>query len=175
MDTEAVRYQLALLRMVQGRPIAFYSAYAHALGSVTAALLLSQLCYWADKGHDPDGWLYKTQAELEAETGMGRREQETARRVLRAAGILAERKAGTPARLYFRVDFEALVDRLAKDGGIRHPRMAESATQAGRNPPAIRTETTPERLAARQQRAGRRPPTDPEDYFKGPYGPYIKR
>ncbi len=167
MDAEAVRYQQALLRVVQGRPIAFFSAYAHALGSVTAALLLSQLCYWADKGHDPDGWIYKTQAELEAETGMGRREQETARRVLRAAGILAERKAGTPARLYFRVDFERLVDRLAKDGGIRHPRMAESATQAGRNPPSIRTETTAETTRRPGQRASR----NPRDHF----GPIARR
>ena len=150
------RYQQALLRVVQGRPIAFYSAYAHALGSVTAALLLSQLCYWSDKGHDAEGWIYKTQAELELETGMGRREQETARRVLRGAGVLEEKKAGTPARLYFRVDFEALVDRLAKDGGIRHPRMAEPDNQAGRNPPTIHTENTTKTKASR----------DPKDYFR---------
>ncbi len=167
MTDDTTRYQLALLRMVQGRPIAFYSAYAHALGSVTAALLLSQLCYWADKGHDPDGWIYKTQAELEAETGMGRREQETARRVLRAAGVLQERKAGTPAKLYFRVDFEALVDRLAKDGGFRHPRMAETGRQAGRKAPATSTETTAETTRRPGQRASR----NPRDHF----GPIARR
>ncbi len=170
MTDDTLRYQLALLRMVQGRPIAFYSAYAHALGSVTAALLLSQLCYWSDKGHDGDGWIYKTQADLEAETGMGRREQETARRVLRAAGILHERKAGTPARLYFRVDCERLVDRLAKDGGIRHPRMAESATQAGRIPPSILTETTAETTPVRPQRP-RDSSRNPRDHF----GPIARR
>ncbi len=161
MTDDTTRYQQALLRVVQGRPIAFYSAYAHALGSVTAALLLSQLCYWSDKGHSGDGWIYKTQAELEAETGMGRREQETARRVLRAAGVVHERKAGTPAKLYFRVDFERLVDLLAKDGGFRHPWMAETGNQAGRNAPATSTETTSET----KRRPGQRASRDPADYF----------
>ncbi len=170
MTDDTTRYQQALLRVVQGRPIAFYSAYAHALGSVTAALLLSQLCYWSDKGHTGEGWIYKTQAELELETGMGRREQETARRVLRAAGILEEQKAGTPARLYFRVDFERLVDVLSKDGGIRHPRMAETATQAGRKAPATSTETTAETTRRPGQRT-RDSSRNPRDHF----GPIARR
>jgi hypothetical protein len=42
------------------RPIAFIPAYADLPGcNVNAALLLSQMVYWADKGRLQDGWIYK--------------------------------------------------------------------------------------------------------------------
>ncbi len=162
MTDEATRYQQALLRVVQGRPIAFYSAYAHALGSVTAALLLSQLCYWSDKGHSGDGWIYKTRDELKAETGLSREEQETARRKLRAAGILAEKRAGVPARLYYRVDFERLVDLLAQTAGMPPSSWRESGNQDSGNAADIHSETTAETTRRPGQRASR----DPADYFR---------
>ncbi len=170
MDTEAVRYQLALLRLVQGRPVAFYSAYAHALGSVTAALLLSQLCYWSDKGHDPDGWIYKTRDELKTETGLSREEQETARRKLKAARVLEEKRAGVPAKLYYRVDFAHLVDLLAQSAAFPPTRRREPANQDGGIPADIPTENTAQTHPARPQRT-RDSSRNPRDHF----GPIARR
>lgn len=40
-----------------------------------------QLVFWEGKGDNPDGWIHKTAREVEAETGMTRGQQRTARRV----------------------------------------------------------------------------------------------
>lgn len=37
--------------------------FCEATGSLEAGMLLSQLLYWSDKGHDPDGWFYKSYVE----------------------------------------------------------------------------------------------------------------
>lgn len=69
--------------------------------------------YWQGKQDDPDGWIYKTQAEIEAETGLSRSEQETARRLLRQRGLLQERYKGLPRRLEFWLDEQELENRWA--------------------------------------------------------------
>jgi hypothetical protein len=69
------------------RVVAYHPSFAAIAGGVTAGLFLAQLFYWHDKGSDPDGWIYKTQAEWEEETGLSRWEQETARRRLRERGL----------------------------------------------------------------------------------------
>lgn len=38
-------------------------AFCEATGSLEAGMLLSQLLYWSDKGHDPEGWFYKSYIE----------------------------------------------------------------------------------------------------------------
>src|SRR5215212_4465846 len=43
-------------------------------------LFISQLLYWDGKGHDPDGWIYKTEKEMEQETGLTRSSQRKAER-----------------------------------------------------------------------------------------------
>ena len=60
------------------RPIAYNPIVAKAFGSVKLGILWSQIYYWTDKTKDPDGWIYKTQNEVFDETGLSRREQETA-------------------------------------------------------------------------------------------------
>lgn len=92
-----------------GRPIAFHRSFATISGSVTAGLMLSQAYYWSDKTKDPDGWFWKTQEQWEEETGLGRYEQETARKQLVQRGLMQECRRGIPARLYFRLNFPAIV------------------------------------------------------------------
>ena len=46
------------------------------------------------------------------ETGLSRWEQETARRALRRAGLLEERRLGMPAKLWFRVCADVLMHAL---------------------------------------------------------------
>lgn len=92
------------------RPVAFQRAFVRLGAGVTGALLLSQLVYWQNR---MDGqWFYKTQADLEEETGLTRYEQEGARKKLVALGVLEEQKKGIPAKLYFRVNEQILTAQL---------------------------------------------------------------
>ncbi|RLG35981.1 MAG: hypothetical protein DRN91_08895 [Candidatus Alkanophagales archaeon] len=121
-----------------GRPIGYYPRMAIFLGSVKAAIFLCQLGYWQGKQNDPEGWIYKTQEEIMIETGLSRREQESARRLLKKRGYLSEKFAGLPRKLYFLVDW----NKVTKDWQIfvknwdsyhnvqkRHYWMAETCTQ----------------------------------------------
>lgn len=90
------------------RPIAYHPIIAKVCGSVTAAIFLSQIAYWSDKGAAADGWIWKTREEMTDETGLSRSEQETARRTLREFGILKEQVRGVPARLWYLIDWERL-------------------------------------------------------------------
>ncbi len=130
---------LDLLGKLLDRPVGFHRALADVGGGATAGLFLSQALYWSRRTTDRAGWFWKTQQEWQAETALTRREQETARARLRATGVLQERHAGVPAKLYFRVDLARLAALLrgvaGQDGGNRQPRMAGSATLAGRKAP----------------------------------------
>ena len=98
------------LAAILGSPIAYYAVFAKALGCVEAGVFTSQMFYWYGKGHDPEGWIYKTQDDIANETGLTRRNQEMARRKMREAGVLEEDKRGVPAKLYYRLNMERLVE-----------------------------------------------------------------
>lgn len=93
-----------LLLDVFDAPVSFHRCLVPVTGGVTAALMLSQ-AIWTTQGLDPaaDGWFMRSQEEWMQETGLSRWEQQTARRTLREAGLMLERRAGMPARLWFRV------------------------------------------------------------------------
>jgi hypothetical protein len=74
-----------------------------------AGIFLRQLVYWVGKGHDKEGWIYKTQSEMEKETGLTRKQQEKARKILCSYGVLKEDARGLPRRLWYWVDLEALL------------------------------------------------------------------
>jgi len=94
----------ALLLEVFDAPVTFHRCLVPVTGGVTAALMLSQ-AIWTTQGLDPqaDGWFVRSQEEWTEETGLSRWEQESARKALREAGLMQERRAGMPARLWFRV------------------------------------------------------------------------
>ncbi len=114
-----------LLLQILDLPVSFHRCLVPITGSVTAALLLSQAICTAQEG-DPgsNGWFTKSQEEWTEETGLSRCEQETARRILREAGFIEERRSGMPAKLWYRVCPEivwrALQDRAAA-GAARGP------------------------------------------------------
>jgi len=98
-----------------GRPIAFHRIFVTLTGSVTAALMLSQAVYWSKTGRKKgpwDGWFWKSADEWQEETGLSRREQETARKKLQQLGFWQEdlRKANGTPTLHFRVDASKLAD-----------------------------------------------------------------
>ena len=53
-----------------------------------AAALLSRLVFLSDKGHDPDGYVYKTYKDLKEELHLTRDEVDYAVKKLRKAGVL---------------------------------------------------------------------------------------
>jgi hypothetical protein len=93
-----------LLLAVFDMPVTFHRCLVPVAGGVTGALMLSQ-AIWLTEIVDPasDGWFMCSQEQWTQETGLTRWEQETARRALRRAGLLVERRLGMPAKLWFRV------------------------------------------------------------------------
>ena len=98
-----------LLMEVFDIPVSFHRCLVPITGGVTAALMLSQ-AIWTTQTIEraADGWFPKSRDEWTEETGLSRWEQETARRALRSAGFLDERRVGVPAKLWFRVRPEAV-------------------------------------------------------------------
>jgi hypothetical protein len=91
-----------------GRPVAYYPKLTNITGGVKETLFLCQLLYWEGKQQNHDGWIYKTQEDVLEETGLSRREQETARRNLKAKKFISEKCMGIPRKLFYRVNLEAI-------------------------------------------------------------------
>jgi len=98
-----------LLLDVFDLPVSFHRCLVPITGSVTAALMLSQ-AIWTTHSLDrtAGGWFTRSQEAWCEETGLSKWEQQTARRVLREAGFLEERRSGMPAKLWFRVRPDAV-------------------------------------------------------------------
>jgi len=107
------------------RPIAFQRSFVRLGVGITGALLLSQIVYWQNRMEGQ--WFYKTQADLEEETGLTRYEQEGARKKLVSCGVLEEAKRGIPAKLYFRVNQERLEELLV--GKSQHTGVGKTNKQ----------------------------------------------
>jgi hypothetical protein len=103
--------KLGTLLQEVGHPVAYFAGLTPITGGVTATLLLCQLYYWTGKQQNPDGWIRKSQKEFQAELGLTRREQETARRLLRTRNLIEERFVGCPRKLEFRPNMDALEER----------------------------------------------------------------
>jgi len=143
------------------RPIAFHRCFVEPTGSVAAALMLSQALYWQQRTKDPEGWWFKTRDEWQEETGLGRREQETARAKLRKLGVMREDLRGVPAQLWYMVDENRLLEVLAES--------AQKAVPVGRNPPNWKGGIRPTGRAESAQQAGTNPPNK-----KGAFAPTFK-
>jgi hypothetical protein len=86
---------------------------ARIVGGATIGLFLSQLLFLSDKGHNPDGWVYKSEAEMGRETGLTKREQQTARRKLLSLGVIAIMRGGWKNTYHFKVIWEKLSQVIA--------------------------------------------------------------
>lgn len=89
------------------RAVAFRPALALALSDVKAALMLSQ-ALWKQSTVGVHEWWPCTRFEWESFTGMKRREQDRARRVLRERGLLCEKRARANVAVMYCVDVEAV-------------------------------------------------------------------
>lgn len=98
------------------RAIAIPSRVMAIAGDTCAGLLLSQLIYWTRRGSqtaEKDGWVSKTAAEWQQETGMSWKVQHRARTLLLERDLIEERRLSMPSRLEFRLKLSALARELA--------------------------------------------------------------
>ncbi|SDY60064.1 DNA-binding protein [Acinetobacter kyonggiensis] len=103
---------IKLIEAMNEQPIAFNKHYVFIGCGINGALMLSQLVYWTSRTKDNDGWIFKTHSDWTMETGLTRKEQETARKILKNLGFISERKKGVPCKVFFRVERENLYKAL---------------------------------------------------------------
>lgn len=147
------------------QPIAFHRSFALVAGSVAGGVMLSQLFYWTRiKGLGQ--WIYKTHEEMEFETTLTRREQDTARRRLQQMGVVETKLSGVPPKIHYRIDFQEMVRRIDGLGDAARgvsSNLAESANLNGTKAPNLfggkrqvitesTSEITPESIYKRRTR-----------------------
>lgn len=125
---------IKLIEAMNEQPIAFNKHYVFLGCGINGALMLSQLVYWTSRTKDSEGWIFKTHHEWTQETGLTRREQDTARATLKSLKFISEKKMGVPRRVYYRVERENLYQALIEySESIDINSMHNSATLNAQN------------------------------------------
>jgi hypothetical protein len=115
---KALSHRQQIKDMLPNRIVGYSPDLARAVGGATTGLFLSQLLYLSDKGHNPEGWIYKSEQEMGKETGLTKREQQTARRKLLNLGVIAIIRGGFRNTYHFKIIWEKLYQVIA---GIQRP------------------------------------------------------
>jgi hypothetical protein len=100
--------------LLPNRIVGYSPDLARAVGGATIGLFLSQLLFLSDKGTNTDGWVYKSEAEMGRETGLTKREQQTARRKLLSLGVIQIVRRGFKFTYHFKVIWERLYQVIEK-------------------------------------------------------------
>jgi hypothetical protein len=95
--------------LLPNRIVGYSPDLARAVGGATTGLFLSQLLFLSDKGANPEGWVYKSEAEMGRETGLTKREQQTARRKLLSLGVIQIVRRGFKFTYHFRIVWDRLL------------------------------------------------------------------
>lgn len=107
-----------------GQAVAYFPRLAKPLGSVNASILFGHFFYWSDKGSSELG-IYRTAEEIEAETGLTRDEQRTARAKLRERGVLIETEKRIEHRIYYKLDLSAFDELIKNFQACANPQSAK--------------------------------------------------
>lgn len=99
-----------LLDVMSRRTIAFYPDLAITLDSIPAAIMLGQLLYWHGKQADPDGWIRKSAAEMEQETAISIRQQESARPILINVKAVEYERRGVPPIGHYKINHDNIIE-----------------------------------------------------------------
>jgi hypothetical protein len=127
--------------MLPNRVVGYSPDLAKIVGGATTGLFLSQLLFLSDKGANPEGWVYKSEQEMGKETGLSKREQQTARRKLLALGVIAIMRGGFRNTYHFKVIWEKLYQVIA---GIQRPQnVPTEKTERTRNVSTEPVQTVP--------------------------------
>jgi hypothetical protein len=127
--------------LLPNRVVGYSPDLARAVGGATIGLFLNQLLFLSDKGHNPDGWVYKSEAEMGRETGLTKREQQTARRKLLSLGVIAIERRGFKFTYHFKVLWERLYQIIEKS--LSGQTAASQWRQNGVTEKGERTQTVP--------------------------------
>ncbi len=154
-----------ILRALNERPIAYYPIYRRITGSVTSAVMLSQLMYWfasskADK-------VYKTDTEIMEETLLSERELRSAKSTIKSLPFITVTREGLPARTYYAIDW-GLFEEAVLAVSSSELDLTNRPNCTGRIVRTVRdessdltiTETTTETTAERPRKRGSRLPAD---------------
>jgi hypothetical protein len=95
------------------RVVGYSPDLARMVGGATIGLYLNQLLFLSDKGANIEGWVYKSEAEMGKETGLTKREQQTARRKLLSLGVIAIMRGGWKNTYHFKVLWDRLYQLIA--------------------------------------------------------------
>ena len=90
--------------LVGRRVIRYRPEFAQLGGSGNAGVLLSQLLFWQPHATLPGGWIWKSAREWQEETGLTRREQQTAIKRLVERKLVETHRRSRRAPLYYRVN-----------------------------------------------------------------------
>ena len=93
-------YQEQVFSLFKDPAVLFHPELIKITGSLNAAIFISQLLYWYDKGSD-HRWIYKTAYEIEKETGLTRHKQDEAIKRCLELGIIDYKLAKIPAKRHF--------------------------------------------------------------------------
>jgi hypothetical protein len=110
------------------RLVAYSPELARIVGGVTTGAYLSQLMFLSDKGNNEEGWIYKSETEMAQETGLTKREQQTARKKLLKLGVIQLKRGGWRNMYHFRIDWDRL---LAVIADYQRAQTASDAEQTG--------------------------------------------
>jgi hypothetical protein len=135
--------------MLPNRVVGYSPDLARIVGGATIGLFLSQLLFLSDKGHNPEGWVYKSEAEMGKETGLTKREQQTARRKLLSLGVIAIMRGGFRNTYHFKVIWEKLYQVIA--GSQQTQNVSTKPWQRPQNVVADRDQNVSTEPSQRQQ------------------------
>ena len=102
------------------RRVAIYRCLIDITGSLKAAAMLSQLIYWtrvSKEVAERDGWIFKSIAQMEAETGLTVREQRTCKIRLLDTNLIQTCRKGVGAALAIKVNLDTMAEMIAKSSG----------------------------------------------------------
>lgn len=148
MERERLRAALIANPETEEQDFFLFQARCIRKFGLAGGVLIRQLVFWADKGMDPEGWIYKTRTELEHELGLSERQQVKGRKTLRAAGVVEEElRTVAPYHYYrathYRVNLQKLMELLETPHstinqwkrGLRYERDPETGRFDRKNDP----------------------------------------
>ena len=82
-------------------------------GNGNAAIMLSQLLFWARQKADDEGWFYRTADQMQKRCGLGEKAQRNAAETLSGLGLVETDVRGMPAKKHYRVRLGEVISLLA--------------------------------------------------------------
>lgn len=178
-----------LQSILGSKTVSFYSIFAKAIGSVQAAVMLSQAFFWQEKAKYKNGveiddeiYFQKTANEWYEETGLTKEQQQVARKHLSGCGILIEILAGLPATIHYRVDVNALVaviDRYLLEGITvavkrRNKKPSNPRTKSGkfRQQEAVKDGNSYNKESSEKKKRGEKESENPQAEFTVEYADF---